>query len=109
MVLDQQAQLPVNKLTSPDLDSGCGNDGIVNGCVEAIKADDDDSNNNNQVGGPEDSVVESGGHEDEVEITISNVVTNFNVKCHLNLRYIATNGSNVVYRREQSVSSCIKT
>ena len=42
--------------------------------------------------------------EDSVDITISNVVTNFSVRCHLNLRTIATNGSNVVYRRDQSVS-----
>ncbi len=42
--------------------------------------------------------------EPEVDITISNVVSNFSVKCHLNLRQIANNGSNVVYRREQSVS-----
>ena len=41
--------------------------------------------------------------EPEVDITISNVVSNFSVKCHLNLRQIACNGSNVVYRREQSV------
>jgi len=42
--------------------------------------------------------------EPEVDITISNVVSNFSVKCHLNLRQIASNGSNVVYKREQSVS-----
>lgn len=42
--------------------------------------------------------------EDSVDITISNVVTNFSVCCHLNLRQIATTGSNVVYRRDQSVS-----
>lgn len=42
--------------------------------------------------------------DDSVDITISNVVTNFSVRCHLNLRQIATNGSNVVYRRDQSVS-----
>ena len=41
--------------------------------------------------------------EPEVDITISNVVSNFSVKCHLNLRQIASNGSNVVYKREQSV------
>ena len=42
--------------------------------------------------------------EDSVDITISNVVSNFSVRCHLNLRQIATIGSNVVYRRDQSVS-----
>jgi len=31
------------------------------------------------------------------------VVTNFSVRCHLNLRQIATHGSNVVYRRDQSI------
>lgn len=46
---------------------------------------------------------ESQTNEDSVDITISNVVTNFSVCCHLNLKQIATNGSNVVYRRDQSV------
>lgn len=44
------------------------------------------------------------GNEESVDITISNVVSNFSVRCHLNLRQIATNGSNVVYKREQSVT-----
>ncbi|CAG2159967.1 unnamed protein product [Oppiella nova] len=39
----------------------------------------------------------------EVDITISNVVSTFSVKCHLNLRQIASKGSNVVYKREQSM------
>lgn len=47
---------------------------------------------------------ESQSPEDSVDITISNVVSHFSVRCHLNLRTIATNGSNVVYQREQSVS-----
>jgi transcription initiation factor TFIID TATA-box-binding protein len=40
-----------------------------------------------------------------VDIEISNVVCSFSVKCHLNLREIALNGSNVEYRREQGVCS----
>lgn len=48
---------------------------------------------------------EAEAEEPEVDITISNVVTNFSVRCHLNLRQIATNGSNVVYKREQQVSN----
>ncbi|XP_017476560.1 PREDICTED: TATA box-binding protein-like protein 1 [Rhagoletis zephyria] len=46
---------------------------------------------------------ESQSPEDSVDITISNVVSHFSVRCHLNLRTIATNGSNVVYQREQSI------
>lgn len=45
--------------------------------------------------------------EDELEISISNVVCNFSVKCHLNLRQIATQGANVVYKRDQNVSSLL--
>ncbi|CAG2103246.1 unnamed protein product [Medioppia subpectinata] len=41
--------------------------------------------------------------EPEVDITINNVVASFSVKCHLNLRQIACKGSNVEYRREQSM------
>lgn len=44
-----------------------------------------------------------------MDITISNVVSHFSVRCHLNLRTIATNGSNVVYQREQSVSAVCVT
>nr|XP_027200204.1 TATA box-binding protein-like protein 1 [Dermatophagoides pteronyssinus] len=65
-----------------------GNDGIV---VE----------DNNIV--VEDSIVVEEQEEESVDINISNVVTNFNVRCHLNLRQLATRGSNVVYRRERSI------
>lgn len=40
----------------------------------------------------------------EVDIHINNVVCNFTLRCHLNLRQIATHGANVVYNREQSVN-----
>ncbi|GIY63001.1 TATA box-binding protein-like 1 [Caerostris darwini] len=36
----------------------------------------------------------------EVDIMINNVVSSFNVRCHLNLRQIALNGAHVEYRRE---------
>lgn len=39
----------------------------------------------------------------EIDILIRNVVCNFSVRCHLNLREIALNGSNVEYRRENGV------
>lgn len=39
----------------------------------------------------------------EIDINISNVVSSFRTRCHLNLRQIATNGYNVVYKREQGV------
>lgn len=43
----------------------------------------------------------------ELDIVINNVVCSFSVRCHLNLREIALNGSNVEYRRENGV--CLKT
>lgn len=44
-------------------------------------------------------------HEEppELDIVINNVVCSFSVRCHLNLREIALNGSNVEYRRENGV------
>ncbi|XP_015601910.1 TATA box-binding protein-like protein 1 [Cephus cinctus] len=39
----------------------------------------------------------------EVDIMINNVVCSFSVRCHLNLREIALNGSNVEYRRENGM------
>ncbi|XP_035233071.1 uncharacterized protein LOC118204882 [Stegodyphus dumicola] len=38
-----------------------------------------------------------------VNISISNVVCSFNVRCHLNLRQIALTGANVEYRRESGM------
>jgi TATA-box binding protein (TBP) (component of TFIID and TFIIIB) len=40
-----------------------------------------------------------------VDIIISNVVCTFNTRCHLNLKRIATEGMNVVYKREQGMVS----
>lgn len=39
----------------------------------------------------------------EVDITINNVVCSFSVRCHLNLREIALNGTNVEYRKENGM------
>ena len=39
----------------------------------------------------------------EVDIVINNVVSSFNVRCHLNLRDIALNGVNVEYRKENGM------
>jgi len=41
--------------------------------------------------------------EPEVDIVINNVVCSFNVRCHLNLRVIATQGLNVEYRKENGM------
>lgn len=49
----------------------------------------------------EDSVKDQ---ELDLDIYINNVVCTFSVRCHLNLREIALNGSNVEYRRENGVS-----
>jgi len=40
---------------------------------------------------------------ESIDVTISNVVCNFSVNCHLNLKQIAQNGSNVEYKRDQGV------
>jgi len=41
--------------------------------------------------------------EPEVDIVINNVVCSFNTRCHLNLKRVATEGMNVIYKRDQGV------
>ncbi|XP_015781157.1 TATA box-binding protein-like protein 1 [Tetranychus urticae] len=59
--------------------------------------------------GQDEEAQKNNGQEEEetpeVDIHISNVVCNFSTRCHLNLRQIATKGSNVVYKREQGMVS----
>jgi len=43
--------------------------------------------------------------EPEVDIVINNVVCSFNTRCHLNLRRLAMEGMNVIYKRDQGVSA----
>lgn len=58
-------------------------------------------------GGQEQKVQEVKESKDdespEVDIVINNVVCSFSVRCHLNLKEIALNGSNVEYRRENGM------
>jgi len=42
-------------------------------------------------------------NDQNIIINISNVSASFNVKLHLNLRYLALHGHNVEYRREKGV------
>ena len=51
--------------------------------------------------GEKDEVKEES--QPEVDIVINNVVCSFSVRCHLNLKEIALNGSNVEYRRENGM------
>eukprot|EP00093_Oithona_nana_P012231 12231.XXX_27512_26322_1 [CDS] Oithona nana genome sequencing. len=51
----------------------------------------------------EDSDEDVSEPQKEVDITINNVVSSFNVRCHLNLVHIAQNGLNVEYRRENGM------
>ena len=39
----------------------------------------------------------------ELDIVINNVVCSYSTKCHINLRRLATEGSNVIYKRENGV------
>ena len=40
-----------------------------------------------------------------IDIVINNVVCSFSTRCHLNLKQIALEGYNVVYKKENGVSS----
>ena len=53
--------------------------------------------------GPEPDKEEPKDESPEVDIVINNVVCSFSVRCHLNLKEIALNGSNVEYRRENGM------
>jgi len=53
--------------------------------------------------GPEPAKEEPKDESPEVDIVINNVVCSFSVRCHLNLKEIALNGSNVEYRRENGM------
>ncbi|XP_031781137.1 TATA box-binding protein-like protein 1 [Nasonia vitripennis] len=50
-----------------------------------------------------ESCLDNAEEKPELDIIISNVVCSFSVRCHLNLREIALNGSNVEYRRENGL------
>lgn len=41
--------------------------------------------------------------ENEIDIILNNVVCNFSVRCHLNLKQIAMTGNNVEFHREMAV------
>jgi transcription initiation factor TFIID TATA-box-binding protein len=43
------------------------------------------------------------GNEDALDIIITNVVATFRTRCHLNLRLIALEGVNVIYKPEVGV------
>lgn len=40
----------------------------------------------------------------EVDITVNNVVCSFSIRCHINLKTVAMEGCNVIYKRENNVS-----
>lgn len=79
----------------------------------------DDGEENRPANGPHADVRTANGHSDhtchtlppeeheepaDIDITVANVVSDFGTRCHLNLRLIATTGSNVIYKRAQGVS-----
>lgn len=45
--------------------------------------------------------------EGELDIILNNVVCNFSVRCHLNLKHIAMNGYNVEFHKEMAVNDTI--
>lgn len=58
---------------------------------------------NKDVGAGDASFSDITADEPVIDIVISNVVCTFSTKCHLNLKRLATEGMNVVYKREQGV------
>lgn len=66
----------------------------------------DDNEDNKIYKCPSDIPMEEPEAQPEIDILIRNVVCSFSVRCHLNLREIALNGSNVEYRKENGVINC---
>ena len=66
-------------------------------CASLIKEEHNTINDHMQ------SKLETSDENSELDIIISNVVCCFSVRCHLNLKEIALNGSNVEYRREDGL------
>jgi len=54
---------------------------------------------------PEVSELAAEEEEPEVDIVINNVVCSFNTRCHLSLKRVAMEGMNVIYKRDQGVST----
>lgn len=61
-----------------------------------LLVDQDNKNETEEPTQPQDA-------EPEIDIVINNVVCSFSVRCHLNLREIALNGTNVEYRKENGM------
>ena len=80
----QDAKTSMSEDSKPNLDN-CALDSIVKN------------------GENDKSIDENGQDKPELDIVINNVVSSFNVRCHLNLRDIALRGLNVEYRKENGV------
>lgn len=63
------------------------------------------SNLDSQIQAEEEVVKQEEDDDDtpEIDIKISNVVSNFACQCHLNLKNVAMKGSNVIYKRNVGV------
>lgn len=67
------------------------------------------SNLDSQIQAEEEVVKQEEDDDDdtpEIDIKISNVVSNFACQCHLNLKNVAMKGSNVIYKRNVGVRIC---
>lgn len=69
--------------------------GVSDSCQEIIEV-------NNAPQNLEEATVEE---PPVIDVLISNVVCSFDVRCHLNLKLIALNAANVIYKREQGMVS----
>ena len=79
---------------------------VVTGRVSETAAPNEAGLNGSQTNGP---VTEGEQTPDviPVDVAINNVVCSFSTKCHLNLKRIAMEGSNVEYHRQHGVRSLI--
>ncbi|XP_066157530.1 TATA box-binding protein-like 1 [Euwallacea fornicatus] len=81
------SMIPQNHYESPEI-----KDEALDSPEQELRVEDSEENSQQ----PEEA-------EPEIDIVINNVVCSFSVRCHLNLREIALNGTNVEYRKENAM------
>ncbi len=71
---------------------------------QEIKEEVNTEEANGLAGGADSCVEQYEEQPPDIDIKINNVVSSFAVKCHINLRKVATEGAHVIYKRENGVS-----
>lgn len=77
--------------------------GMMNGGLGSYNGHNNGQSSLDTNGFVKTEVEENPPAERELDIILNNVVCNFSVRCHLNLKHIAMNGLNVEFHKEMAV------